>query len=218
MRELLLAGHTRRGFVDGIGFGCLPFASIRGDRTRPLRASFEHVARLAPLSSGIPGPSSHPRRSGGRPATDAVYARPQRHRGRADRGAAPSGRRAGCPADPPRAGRGDHAHRADLGPGPGGDAGGAWASPPRALSMRSSGCTSRMSWAALTRGHYKIGPDSAFTWGSRWSSLRFCAVTCPTTEVDHKTGASSQTPGSRPKPGAEGLRSGRFLRCQTLRS
>jgi len=39
----------------------------------------------------------------------------------------------------------------------------------------------------------------------RWSSLRSAVSHSPTTQVDHKTGESSQTPGSRLKPGAEQL-------------
>jgi NAD(P)-dependent dehydrogenase (short-subunit alcohol dehydrogenase family) len=144
--ELLLADYTRRGFVDGIGIR-LPTICIRPgppnkaasgffssilreplvgqEAVLPVPETVPALARLAPLSRGVPGPGGDARRSAGRSATDAVHARPQRHRGRADRGAAPGRRRSGCPADPPRAGRVDHAHRRDLGPGPGGNAGSA---------------------------------------------------------------------------------------------
>ena len=100
--ELLLADYTRRGFVDGIGIR-LPTICIRPGATEPgrFRVLLQHparaagragggpagpghgpaLARLAPLSRGVPGPGGHARRSAGRPPTDAVHARPQRHRG-----------------------------------------------------------------------------------------------------------------------------------------
>ena len=111
--ELLLADYTRRGFVDGIGIR-LPTICIRPGRPNkaasgffssilrePLvgqeavlpvpdtvrhwhaspRAAVEFLVRAATLDSQAVG---HPK--------DAVHARPQRDRRRADRGAAP-GRR-----------------------------------------------------------------------------------------------------------------------------
>ena len=106
--ELLLADYSRRGFVDGIGIR-LPTICIRPGRPNKAASGFfssilreplvgqeavlpvpghdPALARLAPLSRGVPGPGGHPRRpDSGRP-THAVHARSQRHRRRADRGA-----------------------------------------------------------------------------------------------------------------------------------
>ena len=103
--DLLLADYTRRGFLDGIGLRLLTIC-IRPGRPNQAASGFfssslreplvgqeagagagdgPALARLAPLSRGVPGPRRHPRLSRGGPAADPVHARTQRHRRRADR-------------------------------------------------------------------------------------------------------------------------------------
>ena len=122
--ELLLADYTRRGVLDGIDPAAHHLHPPGETEQGRVRLLFEHpagaagraggglagsgdgpaLARVAPLSSGVLGPGGRDRWSGGRPPTDVVHARPQRHSGRADRRAAPGRRRAGGATYPPRAG------------------------------------------------------------------------------------------------------------------
>ena len=121
--ELLLSDYTRRGFFDGIGIR-LPTICIRpGKPNKAASGFFSNILReplvgqeaVLPVADDVRHWHTSPRsavgflihgrhhRSGhGRPAPQPVDAGPQRHRRRADRGAAPRRRRQGGRADPPR--------------------------------------------------------------------------------------------------------------------
>ena len=138
--ELLLADYTRRGFVDGVGIR-LPTICIRPGRAEqgrvgvllqhPARAAGRQggraarardgaaLARLAPLGRRVlPARGDH-RHGADRAPAHAVDARAERDGRRADRSAAPGGRRGGGAADPPRARSADHADGRRLGDGAG---------------------------------------------------------------------------------------------------
>ena len=167
--ELLLADYTRRGFVDGIGIR-LPTICIRPGRPNkaasgffssilreplvgqeavlPVPETVRHWHASTSLGGGVPDPSRHAGRSGRRSTPDTVHARPSATVGeqiealrrvageRAVRLIRREPDESICGSSRPGPRPWTHPGRC------------AWGSPPRARSTRSSGCTSRTSWAA----------------------------------------------------------------------
>ena len=210
--ELLLADYTRRGFVDGVGIR-LPTICIRpgapeqgGVRVllqHPARAAGRPrggaagardraaLARLAPLGRRVLSCARRRRHGADRAAAHAVDAGPVGHGRRADRGAAPRGRRGGGAADPPRARSGRSCGWSAAGRRRWTRAGrSASGSSPRRRSTRSSACTWRTSCTGDPHGRDAPQRGSRAA-KPRWCSSRPCAaVSTACSARDRLTGAS----------------------------